>query len=91
MLLKKQYDEDRYCVFVEDKEHEPILNIVKVYHDKIEIDTEIRDDIERFGSSAACPPFLPEAPSSFAPPFVKKKNESATRLKRILGMISHHS
>ena len=74
-LLKKQYDEDGYCVFVEDKEHEPILNIVKVYHDKIESILKSATISNVLVPPPLVPPFLPEAPSSFAPPFVKKKRE----------------
>ena len=74
-LLKKQYDEDGYCVFVEDKEHEPILNIVKVYHDKIEAILKAATMSNVFVPPPFIPPFIPEMPPSFVPPFVKKKEE----------------
>ena len=74
-LLKKQYDEDGYCVFVEDEEHEPILNIVKIYHDKIESILKSATMTNVFVPPPFIPPFIPEMPPSFVPPFVKKKEE----------------
>ena len=62
-------------MFVEDKEHEPILNIVKVYHDKIESILKSATISNVLVPPPLVPPFLPEAPSSFVPPFVKKKRE----------------
>jgi len=74
-LLKKQYDDDGYCVFVEDEEHEPILNIVKIYHDKIESILKSATMSNVFVPPPFIPPFVPETPPSFVPPFVKKKEE----------------
>ena len=62
-------------MFVEDKEHEPILNIVKVYHDKIEAILKSATMSNVFVPPPFIPPFIPEMPPSFVPPFVKKKEE----------------
>jgi len=63
-MIKEQYDKDGYAIFIEDEEHEPILDIVKFYHAKISRLLSL--------SSAGTSPPIETPPASMEPPVVEE-------------------